>query len=82
VQFLDLALQCLELLAFAAAQAFALAAVGLIALDPFTERLRYAAGLGHNEFNGSPQRWVLTTVLLHQGVPLAREPPGEICINS
>ena len=65
-QLLDFGLQCLELLAFAAAQAFALAAVDLIALDPVTERLRYAADLGRNGFNSSPQQRVLTAVLLHQ----------------
>jgi hypothetical protein len=45
-QFLDLALQCLELLAFAARQAFALAVVNLIAFDPFIEGLLNAADLG------------------------------------
>ena len=44
-QLLDLPLQCLELLAFAADQALALAAVNLIALDPIVERLRHATDL-------------------------------------
>ena len=45
-QLLDLTLQCLELLAFAGVQAFALAVVNFIAFDPFIEGLWNAADLG------------------------------------
>jgi hypothetical protein len=38
-QFPDLTLQCLELVAFACAQAFALAVVNFIAFDPFIDGL-------------------------------------------
>jgi len=44
-----------ELLAFAAAQAFALITVGFIALDPLIERLRQTGNFGRNPFNSSPQ---------------------------
>jgi len=36
-QFLDFALQCLELLAFAGAQTFALAIVNFVAFDPVVQ---------------------------------------------
>jgi len=54
-QFLDFPLQCLELLALAAVEAFALATVDLIPLDPVAQRLRQAADLGRNRFNSSPK---------------------------
>ena len=44
-----------ELRAFSTAQAFALATVDLIVLDPVNERLRYAANLARNPFKSSPQ---------------------------
>lgn len=45
-QFLDLALQGFELLAFAGRQPFTLIVFDFITLDPVIERLRNAANLG------------------------------------
>jgi hypothetical protein len=64
-QLLDLALQCLELIAFAGDQPLAFTLVNLVMLYPFIEGLRNAANLGGYRFNGCPSRWVLSTVLLH-----------------
>lgn len=41
------------------------AGVDLIALDPFVEGLRNATNLARDGFNGSPQRRVVASALLH-----------------
>jgi len=62
MQFLDLAFQGLDALTLGGGQAITLAAVDLVALDPFQQSLGYAADLGRNGFNGSPWRWVFAPV--------------------
>ena len=64
-QFLDFALQLFHTLRLCGSNAVAHVSIDLHALDPFIERLRYAANLWGNRFNGRPQRWVLASVLLH-----------------
>jgi len=54
IDMLDLALQRLELLAFAGGQTFAQAVVNFIALDPVVERLRHSTYLARYRFNGRP----------------------------
>ena len=64
-QFLVLALQLLDTLRLCGSNAVAHAGIDLHALDPFIERLRYAANLWGGGFNGRPQRGVTALVLLH-----------------
>jgi len=68
-QIFDLALQRLHLFTLRRRDAVALAAIDLVALDPFVEGLGHAADLGGDGFDGSPQRWVLTSVFESPRLP-------------
>ena len=65
-QLLDLPLGGLDAFALAAGQSITLAAVDLLALEPFQQGLGHAADLRCNGLNGSPSLGVLASVLVHQ----------------
>lgn len=65
-QILDRPLQGLDAFALAAGQSIGLAAVDLLALEPFQQGLRHAADLRCNGLNGSSSRGALASVVLNQ----------------
>ena len=65
-QLLDLPLGGLDAFALAAGQSITLAAVDLLALEPFQQGLGHSADLRCNGLNVSPSLGVLASVLVHQ----------------
>ena len=65
-QLLDLALQVLDALGLGGADTRSATGINLRLLDPFQQRLRYAAKLRCDRLARRPQRRVLPAVLLHQ----------------
>ena len=64
-QLLVLAFEFLQALQLGRGDAILGPRIDLVALDPLKERLRHAADLRDNRFDGRPLRGVLASMLLH-----------------
>ena len=65
-QLLDFALQLFDALDFSGGHPRTLACIHLCPLHPGQQGRRYTANLGGDRFDGCPQGWIFTAMLLHQ----------------